>query len=598
VIGSYVVQSQLDVDKTNEFVEAAERSAKAVDDKIAADKREVDELDAAVKKIEELNGLEQLNARQKEEMKLAVDKLNGAYPDLNLQIAENGKLTEESTQKLELNIEALKKQFEIQKKQEEIQTILEQNYELEQQLTEAQEKHKEATERMTEAQEKLNEQTGNYDGMARNLSPAVKEWGDKLADARSEVEDTEEAIDSINGILEENETKLQELSGEVDEASASMQEDTAAVAAQYEATGEAIKGFAGSTSEFWAQLSEEEQEALEKMIQTVDSFDGLFDTINTKSKATASEMAESLQHNADAMSDYADNVHTAMEIADNAEGETGEATRAIVNHLIGLGLDGAAELAEFVQAAQEDSDAYHEILANFGDFEAAQAEVEQALADWNMGWNTGYEETVRIATEKHTELKTEQEAYQTEAETSATTHKDEMVKIHQDSAVEQAQAIRDGTGEITDAIGEQIEAQKQAVEEGLDYDGTTAGYYKDVGTNSVQSWADAIKDNQDKVIDADQELIDELIQTTESTLQISGDHCGVSEGWGSALTSTLAQTIRSGSGEVASAVHELCEEACNSFDLSPLVNRIEGLIADGVGRAEAAIGGIMSSYGI
>jgi len=594
-IGQYVMTMKDATEEANKYKEAAEKSAQAIDDKIEADKREAEELDRAADKIRELNGLEELNAAQKQELKMCVDKLNGAYPDLNLQIDENGKLTEESTRQLELNIDALKRQFELQKQQEEIQTILEENYELEKQLAEVTDQHKEATERMEEAQAKLNEQTEKYDGQARNLSPAIQEWGKKFADAREEVENTQESIDSINGTLADNEAKLDELSGKVAETSAAIQEDAAGVQEAVEQTTSSVEGVTSTLSEYWVQLDEEQQKALDKMVETVAEFDGMFDKMNTSSKMSAEEVTANLKANADAMGDYADNVHKAMELANESEGETGEATKAIVNHLIGLGIDGAAELAMFLDEAEADSDTFHELLANFGDFEQAQADVEQALYDWNLGFNNGFDETISTVTTKHEELKTEQEQYQADAEQSATTHKDEMVKIHQDSATEQAQAIRDGTEDIVTAIGEQIDAQKEKVETELEYDGTTSQYFKDVGTNSDQSWADAIKDNKDKVTDASSDMISDLISGVEDDLDISGDSCGVATGWGSAITSSLAESIRSGSGEVAAAVHELCEEACNSFDLSPLVDRIEGLIADGVGRAEAAIGAIINS---
>ena len=237
------------------------------------------------------------------------------------------------------------------------------------------------------------------------------------------------------------------------------------------------------------------------------------------------------------MNDYADNVHKAMNIAAES---TDQSTKDIVNYLVGMGIDGAAELALFVQAAEEKSSEYSEIIQNFGDFQMAQRTAEEALNDWNLGLNDGYEGIINTANTKHEELnKSQQDMFNTQ--------------------MEQAEQYK------TDAT--------------------------QMATDTQQSVAQATIDEQGTIEEANQTVAKAAIDKTQETLQISDGKSEVFHGIGTTIDSSLASGIDDGSSEVCGAVSRLCEAAVASVDISGITARIDAAIAAGAERAGAVYGG-------
>ena len=429
-------------------------------------------------------------------------ELNKQYPELGLQIdATTGKL-QGNTEAIKDQMEAFKDSLDLQLKQKELELILEQLAEDELAYAEAQ---KIATEAANEAAE-----AASYQGF-------------KL---RGKAQDAQEAADAIGQTIEEERQHYAELAAEVDNLTQ----------AQDEATDSAVSGMS-EVADAMVELSEEQQKLLEKTQETVSGFDGLFDQMSTESRASLSEMNENLKTNAEGMNDYADNVHKAMNIAAES---TDSATADIVNYLISMGVDGAAELALFVQAAEEKSAEYNEIIQNFGDFQQAQYTAEQALADWNAGVNDGYEGIIQTADEKH-------------------------------------KTLNDSQQEMFDTQMEQAEQYKE--------DATQ------MATETQQSIAQATLDEQETVETANETVAKAAIDKTASTLEINNGRSDVFYRTGTTIDDSLASGIDDGTSAVCSAVTRMCEAAVASVDISGITSRIDAAIAAGAERAQAVYGG-------
>lgn len=100
---------------TNEYVRAVQESAEKSREAIAAAQESaqstINNANAQaviLQKVLDLNNAEDLNAEKKETLAGLVDQLNSKYPDLNLKIGENGRLTKDSAQSLEDYIKNLK----------------------------------------------------------------------------------------------------------------------------------------------------------------------------------------------------------------------------------------------------------------------------------------------------------------------------------------------------------------------------------------------------------------------------------------------------------------------------------------------------------
>ncbi len=488
--------------KTGKLQESVEDGQEAIKETTRNYEAQTTSIKNLCDRVTELNDKESLSVTEKNELKAAVAELNKQYPELGLQIdSTTGKIIG-NTEAIKDQIETFKDSLDVQLKQKELELILEQLAEDEIAYAEAQ---KIATEASNEAAE-----AAGYQGF-------------KL---RGKAADAQAAADAIAETVEGERQHYAELSDELDNLTA----------AQEEATDSAVTGMS-DVGAAMLELSDEEQELLEKTMETVSGFDGLFEQMSSEAKASLEEMNANLVTNTEGMNNYADNVHKAMNIAASS---TDQSTKDIVNYLVGMGVDGAAELALFVEAAETKSAEYNEIIQNFGDFQMAQATAEQALADWNAGVNEGYEGIIATADEKHTTLTESQQT-------------------------------------MFDTQMEQAEQYKE--------DATA------MATETQQSMAQATLDEQVTVETANQTVAQAAIDKTQQTLEISDGKSDVFYRTGTTIDSSLASGIDDGTSEVCGAVSRMCEAAVASVDISGITARIDAAIAAGAERAGAVYGG-------
>ena len=358
----------------------------------------------------------------------------------------------------------------------------------------------------------------------------AEEYGRITDDTQARCTYAAEAIDGLNESINAEKDNISALSDEYQQAAAYVTDANDQMATSAEESSAAIQ-------QALYELSEEQQKELEKITETVSEFNGLFDQMATEAETSLEQMSENLKTNAQGMNDYADNVHKAMNIAAES---TDQSTKDIVNYLVGMGVDGAAELALFVQAAEEKSSEYNEIIQNFGDFQMAQRTAEEALNDWNLGLNDGYEGIIKTANTKHEELnKSQQDMF--------------------DTQMQQAEQYK------TDAT--------------------------QMATDTQQSMAQATLDEQGTVETANETVAKAAIDKTASTLEINNGRSDVFYRTGTTIDNSLASGIDDGTSAVCSAVSRMCEAAVASVDISGITSRIDAAIAAGAERAKAVYGG-------
>ena len=399
---------------------------------------------------------------------------------------------------------------------EDMAEIAKEQYEAEKRLADLEAERTKLTKEQTDAYHQLEEEEKTYHRY--------------LEETQERYTYATDAIEGINEEIDKEKENVAALSEEYQQAAAYVTDANDQMADSAQESSAAIQ-------QALYELSEEQQKELEKITETVSEFNGLFDTMEKEAKTSLEKMNENLKANADGMNDYADNVHKAMNIAAES---TDQSTKDIVNYLVGMGIDGAAELALFVQAAEEKSSEYNEIIQNFGDFQMAQRTAEEALNDWNLGLNDGYEGITETANEKHKTL---------------TDNQQEMF----DTQMEQAEQYKE-------------DATKMA-------------------TETQESMAQATLDEQETVEEANATVAKAAIDKTQETLEINDGRSDVFYRTGTTIDSSLASGIDDGTSEVCGAVTRMCEAAVASVDISGITARIDAAIAAGAERAQAVYGG-------
>lgn len=496
-------------DSTKESIEQRKKNREALE----TDKT------VAYNLVKELEGLQRqtsLTASEQARQKMIIDELNQIYPDLGLSIEDaSGKLNM-STQAIKDNIDATLEQQKAMAAMEDMAEIAKEQYEAEKRLADLEKEHTRLSAEKANAWNELKKEGESYNRF--------------LEETQERYTYASEAVEGLNEEIAKEKDNISSLSDEYQQAAAYVTDANDQMANSAKDSTEAIE-------EAWAVLSDEQAKELEKITETVSEFNGLFDTMEKEAKTSLEKMNENLKTNADGMNDYADNVHKAMNIAAES---TDQSTKDIVNYLIGMGIDGAAELALFVEAADKNSKEYNEIIQNFGDYQMAQRTAEAALEDWNLGLNKGYEGIITTADEKHKELTDSQQ---------------DMF----DTQMEQAEKYKE-------------DATKMA-------------------TETQESMAQATLDEQETVEEANATVAKAAIDKTQETLEINDGRSDVFYRTGTTIDSSLASGIDDGTSEVCGAVTRMCEAAVASVDISGITARIDAAIAAGAERAQAVYGG-------
>lgn len=161
---------------TNEYVRAVQESAEKSREAIAAAQENaqstINNANAQaviLQKVLDLNNAEDLNAEKKETLAGLVDQLNSKYPDLNLKIGENGRLTKDSAQSLEDYIKNLKDMALAQASYDLLTAKAEALVKAEQELKKAKDEHAAAQAEENKIRERALELTGKDVEELQNL---------------------------------------------------------------------------------------------------------------------------------------------------------------------------------------------------------------------------------------------------------------------------------------------------------------------------------------------------------------------------------------------------------------------------------------------
>lgn len=333
--------------ETENLVKSAEEFNSATKESIAtrANERESMENQAGVcrKLIGELESLQHKTALSKDEeirMKMIVDQLNAAMPDLNLAIDEQTGLLNMSTSELKSNVEAMSRYAKAQAAREKLTEISKEQLDAELELAELERQRVVQIDAIADAEQHLKDiEEGTIDVRAEECA-GWNETVKNIQDATEKQKELEEQIRATNetvGVLGE----------EYEQTCAYIEEtepiDTAASAINNMAQEAEDLGSAMTGSAVRAQAAYEEM--CSSLTETISSQMNLFDEFNSKSEISKEQLLENMQSQVEGISGWADNM---QELA--ARG----IDQGLLQSLADMGPEGAGYVAAFIDMTEEE----------------------------------------------------------------------------------------------------------------------------------------------------------------------------------------------------------------------------------------------------
>lgn len=332
-------------------------------------------VDELVPRIEKLNGKEKLSAEDKKNLKKAVDQLNEAMPELNLQLEEESGKLNMTNDEFERLIGNQKELMLLQAAEADLQAIANDLYE-------AKKKQAEIEQDIADKQTEINEKTDEYNRL-------IAEGADltTIQDADVEIQLLNDDLEKLTELGAENQEVVNEQEAAYDELYDSIykaEEETEGLA---EATVEYNGKVYQTTSEVAANIEDLKTayyEAKAAAEESLESQIGLFDELSNKSDLTVDQMAKNLESQAEVLNQYADDLAKASEYAkDDSTGNFQE----ILDKISEMGIDGAGYLRELVSAAEEGGDSFDQVVENFGKVQEAEDKVTDAQAELATGYH-------------------------------------------------------------------------------------------------------------------------------------------------------------------------------------------------------------------
>lgn len=360
------------IDSANSSIDTLNQNAQARKDSTADAKMETEIVKKLTTEMKQLNSQEKLSVEEKSRMKMIVDQLNTAMPELNLSIDEQTGKLEQSNEAIEKYIENLKRRNEQAAYEDRLQQIINDQQEAEKLLEQSEEK---------------------YNSFVANLEEADPWWTRmNVFDAFGTMLDASQ-LDQLNDVRAESTQIVSDLSAEYESLSAEYEEflkvendvadgteDLNQVMVEYKGTAYAVSA---QVADSMAQLDSSYAEAYEKAKESIEGQVGLFDKLEVKCDETVEQMADNMQKQAESMSTYNEDLKKAMELA-----EEGTFSREFLREIEQMGIDGAGYLHKIVEAAESNSADFDEIMEAW----AARAKSIDMLSDTKAEIETGCSE--------------------------------------------------------------------------------------------------------------------------------------------------------------------------------------------------------------
>lgn len=456
----------------------------------------------------ELAGKAHLTDAELEELNGVITELNTTVPGCSLAYRENKDAIIENADAVHTYVDELLKQIEYESKVEELSALYKEQ-------AEAKKIAKEASEALSEETQKLND-------LERELAMGVTDSGQNVGTLERNVRDLTQAQEEAQSVVEENETRINELSKSIEDYVKKTNEAT-------EANGE-LKDVLGVTHDSLMDveaankaIEDSAEEANEKVREQI----GLFDEWNKKSDLTLESMQKRWKDQTTGVNQYKDDLVYLKQVIDS---DTDPAIRDLAQNMANMGVDGAAEIHNFVEGLKKVSGNKDKVTELAKTWEEHNKAISEA---------TGIYESIKLEEKGYTE---------------------QSKKLFSEFYSGREQDKKDFNGQIT-LLSEQ----------------------------GVKDSAQAIENNSKEVENATKQMFEDSFAAACDSIGMpkgggqSSDFYEV----GKSITSSIAKGIEDESGTVSNAIKKTMESATNNIDVSGMAERINKKLGEAMERAES-----------
>ena len=508
--------------ETQQLAEAAAEESKTLRDGISSREESREAHTAEIQTISDLkdelldlNEKETLTNEEKSRMKLIVDELNEAMPGLNLTIDEQTGLLNLTNEEAEKYIENMQSTLELGFMEEDLTAIARDHYEAKKNLTEIESEYQSLQEKSTELQEgwakacSEGEQAMDAynEAVGQRATDAIREYEDAMLELKPSLEDAKQLeqdlqveYDSMSKKLDESRTVMNDAKDATDALNKSTVE-------YKDKTYEVSNDVAASIDTIEQAYSEAWKTAEESLTSQV----SLFETLSTQSDLTATQMASSLKTQSDTFNTYSSDLKTAAELA-----EQGLLDDGLLGAIMELGVDGAGYLHELVTAAEEDTDAFNEIMNEWATMEVSRDTLINTLADIQSDYSDQMDKLLGIQSEKNDLATLETDSTSKEVQKSVEDALDKMVSTTGESLNDMTKAVKEKTPQVKQASVDLCSAAIEGANTtlGITKEGTAMSFVS-IGYSIPQGVAQGINDGRELISSALQSAIDNAINSID-----------------------------------------------------------------------------------
>lgn len=502
--------------KQKDLIETVEKTAQKLSDSAEqrknsqeSEKAQIEIIGKLKNELIELNSQETLSVDEKSRMKLIVDELNEAMPELNLAIDEQTGYLAMTNDEAERYIDNMQRTLEIGFMEEDLTEIARERYEAEKNLAEIESERitvQEEINRLTEEYEKACEE-GQQMSRGRKLAEDIREQKDALEELNSSYELSKSTSEDLQ-------KEYTEMSQKLDDATKKMS-DTSQV---MEGVGEVTVTYKDTVHTVTEQVKQDiqvikdaYQEAYEKAYESISGQVGLFEELNVASDLSTQEMSNNLKTQTDTFTTYKDDLLTATQLV-----EAGLMDEGLLGSIKELGVDGAGYLHELVTAAETDTESFNELMKEWAAMETAKTELAETMADIETDYTDKMDELLGIQTEKNDLVSEEMTTTSDEIQENVEDALDQLVSTTSDSLDDMKDAVKEKTPEVKTASQELCSGAVDGANDilAISEEGKSITFVS-IGYSIPQGIAQGISDGQQLITDALQDAIDNAIESID-----------------------------------------------------------------------------------
>lgn len=496
-IGGVAIAASSAADEMDNTSQAIRDSAQQVDElnrsthdalkTYYTDSKHIDEL---VGTIDRLNGVEELNVYQRKELKDAARDLNDALGEEVVTIdEETGHLTD-NTGEWKKNAEAKKEALAKAGLEEKYNEVIQKRSEIEAQLWEVEDKINETNKEGSIILEDLSGKTGEVATKNTSLLDSSKELYGQRMDLLTQSKQLAEDEDRLKAALEEVQART----------------DEAAIAAgEYTDT----LGVVHDSALKFKEAQDEIDSAASKANEAIGNQIGLFEEWEAKSDLTLSKMEERWSGQTKGVNQYKDDLVYLKQVI---EGETDPAIQDLARQMASMGVDGAAEIHNFVEGLKEignNKDKVEELAKTWQEHIDAIQQAEGIYSSIILQ-EKGYTEESQAAFDM----------FYKDSEGKREEYNGNLVLLTEQGIQDQIKAVEENAPGLEDATQKMMDTsfEKACTAIGMPTTGGTSTKFSQMGSDIVDSIVEGMNGGDTKIGTA----LGNLLQKATDNISVSG----------------------------------------------------------------------------